>query len=147
MTFFLLSVAHRLPHHLPLHHPLPRYVCFLMLYIICITSKLSISDHHTYLSSFFVHNSHYLSPPEALRSFLASPERPPRIPRLVKVKRVPRVPRLRILLLDYQLPSPARNLPIVLKSSSMAARVWLRRCNQESKCAWCICVCVWRGRS
>jgi hypothetical protein len=49
------------------------------------------------------------------------------------VKQVPRVPRPRILLLA--LPSPARDPPIVLKSSSMAARIWLRG-NQESKCAW-----------
>ena len=38
--------------HLPLHHPPPRYVYFLMLYIICFTSNLSISNHHTYLFIF-----------------------------------------------------------------------------------------------
>ena len=52
---FLISA----PHHLPLHHPPPpRYVYFLMLYIICFTSNLSISNHHIYLSSTFIRAAH-----------------------------------------------------------------------------------------
>ena len=59
---FLLPAKELL--RLPLHHPPPpRYVYFFMLYIICFTSNLSISNHHTYLSSTFVR---YLSPPGAL---------------------------------------------------------------------------------
>ena len=57
------------------------------------------------------------------------------------MKQVPRVPRLRILLLA--LPSPARDPSIVIKSSSMAARIWLRG-NQESKCVWYLCLCLAR---
>ena len=55
-----LRLPHHLPHCLPLyrHHPPPRYVYFLMLYIICFTSNLSISNHHIYLSSTFIRAAH-----------------------------------------------------------------------------------------
>ena len=52
---FLISVAHRLP----LHHPPPRYVYFLMLYIICFTSNLSYRSLTIIpISSSFVHKAH-----------------------------------------------------------------------------------------